>query len=59
MAEPVFVLCGRDALAPECIAFWCEKARRAGVGRKKIADAKRLLAEVKRYQKKWGSKIPD
>lgn len=38
-AEPIFILRGRDVLAPAAVFAWAHSAERHGVGLKKLAGA--------------------
>lgn len=57
--EPVFVLCGRDRLAPAAVRSWADAAVAAGTPRAKVHDAYALAQAMEEWQLTNGSKIPD
>lgn len=48
--EPVFILCGRDILAPEGVALWIARAKAAGVDPRKIKSAIAGLDRMQAWQ---------
>jgi hypothetical protein len=44
--EPVFVLCGRDRLAPTAIKAWIEAARRSNVPDHKLESAHEAIEAI-------------
>lgn len=57
--EPVFVLVGRDRLAPILVRMWVTLARFMGVKAKKLQEAAELASQMEAWQDINGSKIPD
>lgn len=57
--EPVFVVCGRDVLAPATIRDWVFRANVAGVNASKINAAIELVRQVADYQTTHDTKLPD
>jgi hypothetical protein len=58
--EPVFVLCGRDQLAPEIVDEWAKRAELAGVVAAKVERARALANTMRDWQREIGpSKLPD
>jgi hypothetical protein len=54
--EPVFVLRGQDALAPEVVLYWVALAIRHGVPDEKVQEARRWAEEMREWQPR---KVPD
>ena len=44
--EPIFVLLGRDPLAPLAVAAWIDAARRAGVDKAKLEEARKCRQDM-------------
>ena len=57
--EPVFLIRGKDVLAPAALLSWCTFARRCGVSEEMIAVVEAWVVEIIKYQVKNGFKIPD
>jgi len=57
--EPVFVLCGRDALAPEVANAWASLAATVGVTPEKVEAARAWARQAAAWQVTRGSKLPD
>lgn len=47
--EPVFILRGRDSMAPYAISRWIELARNNGVNRGKIDSAEKVFLEFLKF----------
>lgn len=54
--EPVFVLRGRDALAPQHVRDWAEHAELRGASAEKVAEARQLADAMEAYP---GRRNPD
>ena len=54
--EPLFLLRGRDVLAPSTICAWCERAKQFGASQKKIDEAMAVSVSMALFPKK---KFPD
>ena len=57
--EPVFLIRGQDAVAPEAVEAWAELAERAGSDGDIITAARSQAREMRRWGKEHGDKIPD
>lgn len=59
--EPVFVLRGKDLLAPRIVAEWIQAAMRNGVNANKVQRAREHLEDMHHFQEKHPGrcKIPD
>jgi hypothetical protein len=59
--EPVFVLCGRDQLAPGVIREWASQARARGTAPMKVAGALIIAESMERWQEEHPDlvKVPD
>ena len=59
--EPVFVLCGRDQLAPGVIREWASQARARGTAPMKVAGALLIAENMERWQEEHPDlvKVPD
>lgn len=57
--EPIFILCGRDRLAPEAIDAWAREAERHGVNAEKVQEARDLAVQMRVWQTSHQTKIPD
>jgi hypothetical protein len=57
--EPVFVLCGRDAIAPQVVREWSIRALHAGVPSDKVKTALDVADRMYEWQEKHGKKLPD
>lgn len=68
--EPVFILRAHDRLAPEIVEAWADKVDAAAdalpqtvAGREarlnKTSEARRLANDMRQWQLKNGSKVPD
>lgn len=57
--EPIFVLVARDALAPEVVRLWAEKAILLGTPAAKVDEALELVAQMEAWQAAHFSKVPD
>lgn len=55
-SEPLFLLRGRDPLAPSIVAAWCDDAGFANVNPEKIAEARCVAAAMADYAPQ---KLPD
>lgn len=53
--EPVFILRGRDMLAPDMVREWAYHARRIGVNEPKLDDARRIADQMEQWQ--WDNDI--
>lgn len=47
--EPIFVLRAQDALAPEVIRYWAERAEQAGCGPAKVREAQEIARAMERW----------
>lgn len=57
--EPVFLIRGQDAVAPEVVTYWALQAQLKGAA-KNICDAARAQADAMvQWQQEHGKKIPD
>ena len=54
--EPHFLLRAQDALAPEIVEAWADKAESYGVDKGKVAGARRVAAELRKHHTR---KLPD
>ena len=54
--EPVFVLMGRDPLAPMLIRRWADHAGRSGERPDKVAEAYALAQQFDEYRKTYGQR---
>lgn len=54
--EPLFLLRGRDVLAPSTIFTWCERAKQFGAPQKKIDEAMAISVSMVLFPTK---KFPD
>ena len=59
--EPVFVLCGRDKLAPSVIREWAAQAAKHGAPHSKTATAIVIADNMERWQEEHPElvKVPD
>jgi hypothetical protein len=57
--EPVFILCGRDVLAPEAAEKWADLAEGNGVPPAKVAAARAWARQAAAWQVARGSRLPD
>ena len=57
--EPVFVIVGRDRLAPIVVNHWINLAEAVGSTKAKIGGARRDMAAIREWQDAHGSKVPD
>ncbi len=57
--EPVFILVARDKLAPQLVEDWAKRGVAIGVNNEKVMEAFRLADEMRIWQEKHGSKVPD
>jgi len=57
--EPVFVLRGKDRLAPRVIRYWADRASNLGIDGRKIDEALKLAHDMEEWQEKNGCKYPD
>lgn len=59
--EPVFVLCGRDALAPSIIREWASQAAARGAAHSKTASALVIAEKFEQWQEEHPDlvKVPD
>jgi len=59
--EPVFIIRGKDKLAPRAILAWLDAAREAGVNVDKLTRAEEHLVAVIEFQEQHPErcKIPD
>lgn len=59
--EPVFIIRGKDKLAPRVMLLWLDAARDAGVNEDKLARVGEHLAAVIEFQEQHPErcKIPD
>lgn len=55
-AEPIFVLCAQDMLAPTVIRFWAELAEMTGSSSDKVDEAISLAEEMTYWPER---KFPD
>ncbi len=59
MDEPVFLIRGQDAVAPEAVEAWANLAELAGADANIIEAAMRQAREMRRWGKEVFDKIPD
>ena len=57
--EPLFVLRGNDALAPEAVRHWADMAADAGTPPDKVSGARVVADQMQAWAETRGSKIPD
>lgn len=57
--EPVFVIRGRDKLAPSILRFYATEAARAGASVELQDSVLRHAEAIELYQQEHGSKLPD
>jgi len=57
--EPIFVLRGKDKLAPHVIRAWAMLAELAGAPPGKISEARECARYIELWQGQRGSKVPD
>lgn len=57
--EPVFLLRGKDVLAPAVIGFWADQASRAGASPEIVQAARRQAGAMLEWQRVNGWQIPD
>lgn len=57
--EPVFVIVGRDRVAPTIVRIWAMLARILGTPTRKCATAVTEAGAMEAWQKARGSKVPD
>lgn len=57
--EPVFVLVGRDRVAPTILRIWSMLARLMGAPTRKCGTAVTEAIAMDMWQKAHGSKVPD
>ena len=57
--EPVFLIRGQDAVAPEVVEFWAAKAQEAGADSRMVDAARRHAQRMRQWQDEHWSKIPD
>jgi len=50
--EPIFILRGRDTLAPSIVLQWSLQAQEAGVGVKKVGGAIKVATEMMVWKEK-------
>lgn len=56
--EPVFLIRSQDVFAPRVIAFWADLVDQAG-GEKKAEEIREFVEQIKDWQSKNSTKIPD
>jgi hypothetical protein len=54
--EPMFVLLGRDKLAPELVRRWADRAEKFGARPEKVAKARETADRMENYHTR---KLPD
>ncbi len=57
--EPVFLIRGQDAVAPEAVYAWADLAERAGAAPNIVETARAQASAMAIYGKEHGDKIPD
>jgi hypothetical protein len=57
--EPVFLLRAQDAIAPSVVEIWSVAAHKAGASPEIVNAAYIQAHNMREWQKKHGSKIPD
>jgi len=57
--EPIFVLRARDVLAPEVVGAWADKMKERGGDSDKKHDALVIADQMREWQRRNGSKLPD
>jgi hypothetical protein len=57
--EPIFVLCARDMMAPGIVMKWAHLARIAGVNLDKVNEAIQCATEMREWQRKNFTRVPD
>lgn len=59
LREPVFLIRGQDKAAIPAAEAWCVEAERLGADHSIIALVRGHIEEVRKWQAKHGSKLPD
>lgn len=57
--EPVFLLRGRDMLAPRVVLEWAQAAQEAGADLELVHAVRAWAAEMRRWGEEHGTKLPD
>lgn len=57
--EPLFLLCGRDRIAPGLVKEWAKKATALGVKKAKTNEALECFRKMVAWQIMNKSKLPD
>lgn len=57
--EPIFTLRAQDVLAPLLVETWAKMARLLGAPVHKVAEALFCASEMREWQQKNHSKVPD
>lgn len=57
--EPIFVLRGKNKLAPALVRLWANLAALHGCGTDKISEARHLADLMESWGNEFGSKWPD
>ena len=57
--EPVFLIRGQDAVAPEAVEAWANLAETAGADQNIVEAARAQAKEMQHWGYKHGDKIPD
>lgn len=58
--EPIFVLRAQDIIAPEIVREWAFRAKKAGVPKEKVDEARRLADQMEDWQiENDRRKVPD
>jgi len=57
--EPVFLLRGKDVLAPEIVRERASEAEKMGVEPRMVEAAREQAREMDRWQREHGTQVPD
>ncbi len=57
--EPIFVLRAQDENAPDTIDAWADATSADGANQEKIASARGIADQMREWQRRNGSKLPD
>ena len=57
--EPIFIIRGRDTVAPEAVRAWAEIAKAYGASVQIVELARHHADDMEAYQQRRGSKMPD
>jgi hypothetical protein len=57
--EPSFTILATDVIAPVVVRCWADMAESKGAPAEKVADARKIAADMEAYAEKHGAKVPD